>query len=123
MKEKKTNERKCSKTHIGKTYLNCPQLKVHGAVMKESEQEKYLGDKISKAANIKATINDRVTKGYGIVSEIEAKLEDIPLGIYRVEIGLKLRQAMLINGLLYSWTVRADMTNLKMLVMQSLGTT
>ena len=102
LKKLTLNERKCSKIHIGKTSLHCPQLKIHGAVMKESEQEKYLGDKISKAANIKATIHDRVTRGYGIVSEINAILEDIPLGIYRVEMGLKLRQAMLINGLLFN---------------------
>ena len=102
LKKLTLNEKKCSKIHIGKASFNCPQLKVHGAIMKESEQEKYLGDQICKASNIKATINDRVTKGYGIVSEINAILDEIPLGIYRVEIGLKLRQAMLVNGLLYN---------------------
>ena len=96
------SDKKCGKIHIGKRELCCPQLKVHGKKMKTSEKEKYLGDQIPKFGNIKATIEDRVAKGYGIVSEIKTLLDEIPLGIYRVEIGLKLRQAMLINGLLYN---------------------
>ena len=78
--------------------------------MKESEKEKYLGDQISKYSNTKATIENRVAKGYGIVSEINAILEEIPLGIYRAEIGLKLRQALLINGLLYNSEVWHSVT-------------
>ena len=50
----------------------------------------------------KATILDRVSKGHGIIREINAILEEIPLGKYRVDIGLKLRQAMLINGILFN---------------------
>ena len=88
--------------HIGKRDLSCPQLKVHGKKMKNSDKEKYLGDQITKLGNLKATIEGRVAKGYGIVSEIKTLLDEIPLGIYRVEMGLKLRQAMLINGLLYN---------------------
>ena len=82
--------------------MNCHKLKVHDKIMKDSNQERYLGDQLRNDAKVKATIDDRVGKGYGIVTEINTILEEIPLGKYRVEIGLKLREAMLINGLLYN---------------------
>ena len=64
--------------------------------MKNSNEEKYLGDRINRDAKLDATIQDR------IIGEINAILEEIPLGKYRVEIGLKLRQAMLIIGILFN---------------------
>ena len=70
--------------------------------MKNSTQEKYLGDQLVNTAKIKETIEDRKSKGYGIVSEILAILNEIPLGIYKLEMGLKLRQAMLVNGILFN---------------------
>ena len=47
-------------------------------------------------------MEERRNKGYGIVSEIIAILEEIPLGRYKLEIGLMLRQAMLLNGILFN---------------------
>ena len=70
--------------------------------MKNSNQEKYLGDLVDSSGSIKPTISDRISKGYGIVSEIKAILQEVPLGKYKLEIGLKLRQAMLVNGLLFN---------------------
>ena len=102
LKKLTLSDKKCSKIHVGKSKLKCHQLKVHEKQMKNSDQEKYLGDQICKDAKVKATIEERVKKGYGILSEINAILDDIPLGKYRVEIGLKLRQAMLVNGILFN---------------------
>ena len=96
------SKKKCSKIHVGKKNLNCPELKVHESDMKNSDKEKYLGDQLNKNAKNKETIDDRKSKGYGIVSEIMAILSEIPLGKYRVDIGLKLRQAMLVNGILFN---------------------
>ena len=90
------------KKYIGKCKDPCPELKVHEANMKDSEKEKYLGDYIDKTGKIKTTIDDRVGKGWGIVSEIRAIINEVPLGKYKLEIGLKLRQAMLVNGLLFN---------------------
>ena len=70
--------------------------------MKSSDQERYLGDQINRTGKIKVTIEERVAKGYGIVSEINAILDEIPLGTYRTEMGLILRQAMFVNGILYN---------------------
>ena len=102
LKKLTLSDEKCSKIHIGKRNMNCHKLKVHDKIMKDSNQERYLGDQIRNDAKVKATIDDRVGKGYGIVTEINTILEEIPLGKYRVEIGLKLREAMLINGLLFN---------------------
>ena len=40
--------------------------------------------------------------GFGNVNEIIAILDEIPLRGFKLEIGLKLRQAMLLNGMLYN---------------------
>ena len=63
------------------------------------------------------TIEERKNKGFGIVNEIMAILDEIPLGKYKMEVGLKLRQAMLINGMLYNseaWHAITD-TEIRML--------
>ena len=65
-------------------------------------QDKYLGDLINTTGTIRNTVEDRKNKGFGIVNEIIALLDEIPLGRYKIEIGLKLRQAMLLNGILYN---------------------
>ena len=62
----------------------------------------FTSDYIDKTGRIKATIEDRVRKGWGILSEIKAILSEVPLGKYKSEIGLLLRQAMLVNGVLYN---------------------
>ena len=67
--------------------------------MKNSNKEKYLGDLISNGT-IRNTIEGRKNKGYGMVNEILAIIDEIPLGSYKMEIGLRLRQAILLNGIL-----------------------
>ena len=102
LKKLRLSKDKCSRIHIGKQSASCPELKVHEHAMKNSEREKYLGDFVDKSGKIKPTIDDRVAKGWGIVSEIKAILNELPLGKYKLEIGLQLRQAMLVNGVLYN---------------------
>ena len=57
-----------------------PELKIHNEKMNGSKREKYLGDYITSSGKNDATIEDRKNKGYGIVAEILAILDDIPLG-------------------------------------------
>ena len=67
--------------------------------METTKCEKYLTSQSGKnRENVKA----RRAKGFGLSSEILSVLEEVPLGRYRIEIGLKLRQAMFINGILYN---------------------
>ena len=47
---------KCYCIHIGKGHEKCPNLSVHGNVMKEAEKEKYLGDIIDSSGSLEATI-------------------------------------------------------------------
>ena len=70
--------------------------------MKEADQEKCLGDTIHKSGNIDETIEKRKNKGEGIIAEILSIISDIPLGKHKIEVALKLREAMLINGILYN---------------------
>ena len=91
--------------HIQKQQNNkkeCKKLKVHEKELMDADKEKYLGDILNKGGNIRDTIQDRKNKGFGIVSEICAILNYIPLGKHKLEIGLLLRQAMLINSMLFN---------------------
>ena len=104
-KKLKLSESKCSRIHISSkkgNELECPQLKVHEKDMKTTDKEKYLGDIVHTSGKVKHTIEDRKNRAIAISAEILAIINDIPLGKYRLEIGLKLRQAMFINGILFN---------------------
>ena len=79
---------KCKQMHIGKQTNVCPQLKVHNNTMKESDNEKYLGDLISSSGKARPNILDRKEKGFGIVTEILSILSEVPLGHFKVQMGL-----------------------------------
>ena len=104
LKKLRLSEKKCAQIHIGskKTRETCLKNKVRDKDMKTSEKEKYLGDYITNAANAKETIRERKRKGYGILAEITTILKDIPLGNKRKRVGLKLRQTMFLNGVLFN---------------------
>ena len=77
---------KCHRIHIQKNSnqdKECLKLKVHDELMKDSIQEKYLGDIVDQSGKIRNTVEDRRNKGYGIVAEILAIVNDIPLGKYK----------------------------------------
>ena len=60
---------KCSRIHVGKKTVECADLCIHDSKMKDSRKEKYLGDYVDSSGKVKATIEDRISKGYGILSE------------------------------------------------------
>ena len=67
------SKKKCSRIHISKKNgkdKECPVLKVHEELMKDSVREKYLGDIIHSRGRIQPTIEDRRDKGFAIVAEI-----------------------------------------------------
>ena len=59
LKKLELSEDKCKRLHIGKQHNECPNLKVHDEPMKDSVEEKYLGDKLTSEGNINKTIADR----------------------------------------------------------------
>ena len=93
---------KSHNVHIGKQSKECPLLKVHENIMEQSSKETYLGDVIDKSGNVKPNIEGRKAKGYGIISNILAIVNEVPLGHWKIEAGLRLRQAMLVNGILFN---------------------
>ena len=93
---------KCSRIHIGNGHKDCPKLKVHENTMKDAKSEKYLGDIINDTGNIQATITKRKERGTGIVAEILSIINEIPLGKHRVDVALRLREAMFLNGILHN---------------------
>ena len=101
-KKLKFGIKKCNKMHIGKETRVCEEIKVHDSYGKTVLKDKYIGDIISADGTNEANIKERIDKGYGIVNEIVSILEEIPLGSYRISVGLKLREAMLLNGILFN---------------------
>ena len=109
-KKLRLSKKKCFQVHIGNGHSKCPKLNVHEEEMKESNSEKYLGYVIDEKDSIKATIENQKSKGQGIVSEIQSFLDEIPLGKHTVTIGLKLREVMLLNGILFNSEARHGVT-------------
>ena len=77
-KKLRLSKKKCFQVHIGNVHSKCPKLNVHEDVMKESKSEKYFGDVIDNKDSIMATIEDRNSKGQGLVSELLSIIDEIP---------------------------------------------
>ena len=54
-----------------------------------------------------------------MVAEILAIIKDIPLGQYKIEIGLKLRQAMLLNMLLFNSEAWHDVSDAEIKILET----
>ena len=70
--------------------------------MEEKSEEKYLGVLISKDGKNIKNIKERVAKGIGIVKRILLILDSIPLGKHYFEVGMLLRDSLLISSILYN---------------------
>ena len=57
---------------------------------------------MDKSGKVRPNIEARKARGFGIVSNILAIVNEIPLGHWKVDAGLRLRQAMLVNGILFN---------------------
>ena len=87
---------------MGNIKDKCSEIKAHDAKIHQVDSAKYLGDIISKSGKLPENIAERRVKGVTSFSIVRAILEDIPLGRYRTEIGLELRQAMFLNSVLFN---------------------
>ena len=63
---------------------------------------------------------ERRTKAYAVLAEIRAILSDVPLGKYRTETGLMLRQAMFINGVLYNSEVWHNLSTTDIAIIENI---
>ena len=135
---------KCKKMHIGKVHesFKCQTLKVDnwkelevtneetgaesiedvldGEIeMENIKSEKYLGDVISiDGKNIK-NIKARVSKGIGISSRIISILEGIPFGHFYYQVGIILRNTLLISSLLCNSEAWYNVTNAELDLLES----
>ena len=82
-------------------------------------QSKYLGDIIDISGSIQATVDHRKTKGDEIQLEILSIINEIPLGKHRVEVALRLREAMLVNGILFNSEVWHGVTDAQIVKLES----
>ena len=102
--------------HVGRQArckLQCPTLKVHDQDMKTVKTQRYLGDIISSSGTYKDSVEDRRNKGWGKVAEIDGILSEMP-STRKVEIGLKLREAKLLNGMIFSTEAWSSISNAEM---------
>ena len=53
--------------------------------MTTSSQEKYLGDILTDDRKLHKTVDDRLAKANGLISDIMAILSEIPLGKFKIE--------------------------------------
>ena len=70
--------------------------------MQEKESTKYLGNIIMSTGGVRETVENRRNPGWGKVATIRGILESVDMGAHRVEIGLLLRSAILVNSLLFT---------------------
>ena len=69
--------------------------------MQKADSVRYLGDIVSASGSMRPCIEDRRNQGWAKLAEISAILSELP-DIRRVDIGLKLRETKLHNGILYN---------------------
>ena len=80
-------------------------------IMEEKEEEKYLGDILSKDGKNIKNIKARVSKGTGIVNRIMTLLNGIPVGKFYFEIALMLRNSLLVSSVLCNSESWYNVTN------------
>ena len=71
-------------------------------MMEEKDEEKYLGDVISNDGRNIKNIKARIAKGKGIVTKILTMLEGIPFGQHYFEVGILLRDSLLVSSILFN---------------------
>ena len=136
--------KKCAKMHVGQAQdYKCSILKVGGwkevAVrddksgeisisditdgeheMESKEQEKYLGDYISIDGRNIFNIKARVAKGQGIVNQILTIMQSLPIGRRYFEVGLILRDSLLVSSLLFNTEAWYNITNAEICLLESI---
>ena len=101
----KLSKEKIVVLHYGnnnKCALPYHKLKLLKNTMDKKPSTKYLGNILSTRGGISGNIEDRRVIGCGKISTIMGILSSVDMAIHKLEANLLLRQAILINSLLYS---------------------
>ena len=118
LKQLEFNQSKCLKLHISKEdkkmcrkageeeplarNVQCVFLEVQECEMKSADNEKYIGDFISSNGSNDANISRRRCLGMGFISQIFTILNEVSIGNQYVEIGLILRESIILSKMLLS---------------------
>ena len=92
----------CTKPELNNRDVQCAFLKVRESDMREALDERYIGDIISGTGSEDANISRRRSIGMGAISEIFVILNQISMGHQYIEIGLILRESILMSKVLLS---------------------
>ena len=79
--------------------------------MEEKEEEKYLGVLLSHDGRNMKNVKAKVARGTGIVKRIITILDTIPLGKHYFEVGMLLRDSLLLSSILYNAEAWYNLTN------------
>ena len=88
--------------------------------MVEVEEEKYLGDIISKDGKNIKNFKARVNKGTGIVNKIMTMLDGIPFGQFYFEVALILRNSLLVSSMLCNSEAWYNITNTELNLLETI---
>ena len=88
--------------------------------MEEVEEEKYLGDIISKDGKNIKNFKVRVNKGTGIVNKIMTMLDGIPFGQFYFEVELVLRNSLLVSSMLCNSEAWYNITNTELNLLETI---
>ena len=111
LKKLQLNKKKCVKLHVSKldrkncnkqSVRKCAFLKIEESDMREENDEKYIGDIIAASGSNDANISRRRSIGLGAISDIFAILNQVSMGYQYIEIGLILRETVLMSKILLS---------------------
>jgi hypothetical protein len=94
--------KKCFKIHIGRNNNECVNQKVHSEDINVSDYETYLGDIVCNTGSNEKNVVNRYNKGVGAISQMNSMLNRMSLGHYYFEIGLVMRDTMLVSKLVYN---------------------
>jgi hypothetical protein len=101
----KDDRKKCSPSGVESERMRnvkCVFLEVQDCEMRTADNEKYIGDIVSYNGSNDANVARRVSLGMGALSQIFAVLNEISLGYQFIEIGLILRDSILLSKMLLS---------------------
>ena len=94
--------KKCFQLHIGSSGVDCVNQKVHTDDINVADYETYLGDIVCSTGSNDKNIANRYNKGVGAISQMDTMLSRTSLGHYYFEIGLVMRDTMLVSKLVYN---------------------
>ena len=78
--------------------------------IKDSTNEKYLGDIICNSAKNDKNVEARTKKGYGIIQQIVSILQEISFGKYYFKVAKILRDSLFLNSILINSEAWYNMT-------------